>query len=119
MQGVGFERAALWIPLRGFFAQRQGYTAVSGAQSLKGLFLQDTVVQNREEAKTFIKDAFQPPLDAIKALDDMRAVEVDTGGRSLKYATLWNSSRPYLSPALWTGVWTTFTQPPGTYALNS
>ena len=75
VQGVGFERVALWIPLRGFFAQGQGYTAVSRAQSLKGLFLvvPDTVVRNREEAKTFLKDAFQPPIDAIKALDDMRA----------------------------------------------
>ena len=52
------------------------------------LVLPDTVVQNREEAKTFLKDAFQPTLDAIKALDVMRAVEVDTGGRIIKYATL-------------------------------
>ena len=102
--------------------QRQGYTAVSGAQSLKWLFLvlpDTTVLQNREEAKTFLKDAFQPPLDAIKALDDMRAVEVDTDGRIVKYTTLWNSSRPYLSPALWSGVWTAFVQPPGTYAHSS
>ena len=108
MRGVGFERAALWIPLRGFLAQRQGYTAVSRAQSLKGLFLvlPDTVVQNRVEAKIFIKDTFQPLLGvcAIKAMDAMRAEEVDTGGRIIKYATLWNSSRPYVGPALWTGV---------------
>ena len=76
---------------------------MSRAQSLF-LVLPDYVVQNREEAKTFTEDAFQPPLDAIKALDDRRAVEVDTGGRIIKYATFLNSSRPYLSPALWTGV---------------
>ena len=39
VRGVGFERVALWIPLRGFFAQGQGYAAVSRAQSLEGLFL--------------------------------------------------------------------------------
>ena len=64
---------------------------MSRAQSLKGLplVLPDTVVHNREEAKPFPKGAFQPPLDDIKALGDMRArslvtVEVDTGGRSLR-----------------------------------
>ena len=126
VQGVGFERVALWIPLRGFFAQGQGYTAASRAQSLKGLFLvlPDTVVQNRDEVKPFLKDAFQPPLDAIKALDDMRArapatVEADTGGGNFRYPAVWNSNKPSLSPALWTGVWTTIAQPQGTYALNS
>ena len=97
-QGVGYERVALWIPLRGFFAQGQGYTTVSRAHSLEGLFLvlPDNVVQNREEAKALLKTAFQPLLHAIKALDDMRArapstVEVDTVRRILRYATLWNS----------------------------
>ena len=128
VQGVGFERVALWIPLRVFFTQGQGHTAVARAQSLKGLpivvLLDAAVAQNREDAKTFLKDAFQPPLDAIKALDDMRArapatVELGTGGKIVKYAELWNSRKAYLSPALWIGVWITNTQPQGTYALNS
>ena len=95
VQGVGFERVALWIPLREVFAQRLGYITVSRAHSLKRLFLvlPDTVVRKREEAKTLLKDAFQSLLDAIKALDDMRArasstVEVDTVGKILRYATL-------------------------------
>ena len=43
---------------------------MSRAQSLKGLFLvlPDTVVQNRVEAKIFIKDTFQPPLDVPSRL---------------------------------------------------
>ena len=101
-------------------------SAVSRAKNLKGLFLvlPDTVVQNREGAKTLLKDAFQPPLDAIKALDHMRAgapatVAVDTGEIISRYATLWNPSKSYLSPALWTGVRTTIAQPQCTYALNS
>ena len=73
VQGVGFERVALWIP-HGFFAQGQGYTAVSRAQSLQGLFLvlPDSVVGDREEARDFLEDAFQTPMDAIKALSDTR-----------------------------------------------
>ena len=76
-------RVALWIPPRGFFAQGLRHTAVSRVLSLKGLFLvlPDTVVQNREEAKTFLKDALQPPLDAINALDDSRARAPATVGR--------------------------------------
>ena len=126
VDGVRFERVTLWIRHRGFFAQGQGYTTVSRAHSVKRLFLAlpDNVVRNREEEKTLLKDAFQPPPDATKALDHMRdrspaAVEVDTGRRVVQYVTLRNSSGPYLSPALWTGVWATIAQPRGTYALNS
>ena len=39
VQGVRFERVAMWIPSRGFFAQGQGYTAVSRGKTLDGLFL--------------------------------------------------------------------------------
>ena len=37
VQRVGFERVAVWIPSRGFFAQGQGYTAVSRENILDGL----------------------------------------------------------------------------------
>ena len=75
----------------------------------------DSVVQNREEGKALLKDAFLPPLDAIKALDDMgtrvpATIEVDTGGNILRFATLWDSSKSYLNPILWTGVSTTIAQ---------
>ena len=46
-------------------------------------------------------------------------VELDMGGTSLGYTTFGNSSKPYLSPALSTGVWTTIAQPQGTYVLDS
>lgn len=122
VQGVGFECVGLWIPLRVFFEQEQGYTAVSRAQSLKELFLvlPDTVVDDRDEAKASLKDVFQPPLDApIKTLDDMRTrapatVELYSGGRAVKYTTLRDSSKAYLSPTLWGGVCTTITRPQGT-----
>ncbi|CAN0302870.1 unnamed protein product, partial [Pylaiella littoralis] len=39
VQGVGFERVAVWIPSRVFFAQGQGYTAISREKTLEGLFL--------------------------------------------------------------------------------
>ena len=75
VRGVGFERVALWIPLRGFFAQGHGYTTDSRSPSLERLLLvlPDNVVQNREEEKVLLNDAFQPLLDAIKAPDKMRA----------------------------------------------
>ena len=99
---------------------------MSSVQSLNRVFLvlPDTVVQNREEAKASIKGTFQPLRDSIKALDYMRVralatVELETGGKVVKYATLWNSRKGSLSPALWIGVWATITQPQGTYALNS
>ena len=61
---------------------------------------------------------------ATVELDDMAArapaiVELHTGGRIVTYAKLGNSSKSYLSPALWTAVWATTAQPQGTYALNS
>ena len=39
VQGVGFERVAVWIPSRGFFARGQGYTAISRGKTLDGMFL--------------------------------------------------------------------------------
>lgn len=36
VQGVGFGRVAIWIPSRGFFAEGQGYTAVSRAETPEG-----------------------------------------------------------------------------------
>ena len=98
LQEVVFEGVALSIPLRGFFAQGHGYPTESRAPSLEGLFivLPDNAVHNREEEKALLNDAFRPLLEATKAVDDMRArapstVEVDTFGRILRYATLWES----------------------------
>lgn len=95
VQGVGFERIAVWIPSRGFFAQGQGYTAVSRGKTLGGLFLvvPDDVLEDRQAAREFLKAAFHPPMDAIKALSDMRrkapaTVTVDNRGRAVAYATL-------------------------------
>ena len=61
VQGVGFERVAVWIPSRGFFAQSQGYTAVSRGKPLDSLFLvlPDEVLKVRASAKEFLKEAFQ------------------------------------------------------------
>ena len=97
VQGVGFERVAVWIPSRGFFPQGQGYTAVSRGQTLDGLFLvlPDDVLQDRELAREFLKEEFQPPIDAINALADMRqkapaTVTVNVRGRGVAYATPWD-----------------------------
>lgn len=110
-QGVGFERVAVWIPLRGFSAQGQGYTAVSRAKSLGGLFLviPDDCLEDREEAREFLMDAFQPPADAIDALQEMRErapaiarVRPEDGvGREVEYATLWDSRVEYSAPPYW------------------
>ena len=74
VQGVGFELVAVWIPSRGFFAQGQGYTAVSRGKTLGGLFivLPDDVFRDRGDARGLIKEAFPPPIDAINALAKMR-----------------------------------------------
>lgn len=111
VQGVGFQRVAVWIPLRGFFAQGQGYTAVSRAKTLAGLFLviPDDCLEDREDAQEFLKDSFQPPADAIDALEEMRqrapaivGVLTEEGmGREVEYATLWDSRVTYLAPADW------------------
>ena len=103
--GVGFERVAVWILSRGFFAQGQGYTAVSRGKTLDGLFLvlPGDVLQDRELAREFLKEAFQPPIDAINALADMRqkapaTVTVNVRGRGVAYATLWDERRSYNAP---------------------
>ena len=114
VQGVGFERVVVWIPLRGFFAQGQGYTAVSRAKTLSGLFLviPDECLEDREDAREFLMDAFQPPADAIDALQEMRErapaiVGVLVGdaaggvGREVEYATLWESGVEYPVPLDW------------------
>ena len=59
--------------------------------------------------KIFLKDAVQPPLDGIKALDDARirapaTVQLDTGGKIVTYAPLWNFTEAYLHLALYVGV---------------
>lgn len=112
VQGVGFKRVAVSIPSRGFFAQGQGYTAVSRGKTLEGLFivLPDDVLDDREEAKLFLKEAFHPPFDAINALADMRerapaTVTITSRGREVAYATLWNTRRQYSPPSGWTGSW--------------
>ena len=112
VQGVGFERVAVWIPSRGFFAQGQGYTAVSRGKTLDGLFLvlPDEVLRDRASAKDFPKEAFQPPVDAINALSHMRrkataTVTVNVRSRRVAYATLWDKRQIYYAPSDWTGVW--------------
>ena len=47
---------------------------MSRGQTLDGLFLvlPDDVLQDRELAREFLKEEFQPPIDAINALADMR-----------------------------------------------
>ena len=99
VQGVGFEQMAVWIPSKGFFAQGQGYTAVSRGETLDGLFLvlPDEVFQDRASAKEFLKEAFQPPIDPVNARSDMRrkapaTVTVNIRGRTVTYATLWNGT---------------------------
>ena len=112
VQGVGFERVAVWIPSRGFFAQGQEYTAVSRGKTLGGLFLvlPDEVLRDRASAKDFLKEAFQPPVDAIGALSHMRrkaaaTVTVNVRSRRVTYATLWGKRQIYYAPCEWTGVW--------------
>lgn len=53
VQGLSFERVAVWIPSIGFFVQGQGYIAVSKGKTLGGLFLvlPNGVLGDREEAK--------------------------------------------------------------------
>lgn len=109
-QGVVFEQVALWIPLRGCFTQGQEYTAVSRSQRLEGLtlliVLSDSVVVDMEEAKYFLKNAFQPLMDSIKALHDMRGrapatVAVDAWHRIVRYGTLLDTRTTYLRPTYW------------------
>ena len=112
VQGVGFERVAVWIPSRGFFAQGQGYTAVSRGETLGGLFLvlPDDVLRDRGAARDFMKEAFHPPMDAINALAELRrkapaTVTVDMRGRRVAYATLWDEREVYDVPEGWRGFW--------------
>ena len=69
----------------------------SDLKTLDGLFLvfPDEVLQNRASAEVFIKEAFQPPIDAANALSDMRrkapaTVTVNIRGRTVAYATVWD-----------------------------
>lgn len=131
VQGVGFERVAVWIPLRGFFAQGQGYTAVSRAKTLTGLFLvvPDDYTGDREEVREFLREAFQPPADAIEALQEMRerapaivAVLTEDGeGREVEYAALWESGKTYSAPPDWpeTNPWLTTLPMPEGYNLRA
>ena len=87
----------MWFPSRGFFAQSQGYTAVSRGKTLGGLFLvlPGDVLHDRGAARDFMKEVFHPPMDAINALAELRrkapaTVTVDTRGRRVAYATLWD-----------------------------
>ena len=112
VQGIGFDRLTVCIPLRGFFAQGQGYTAVSRGKRLDSLFLvvPDDLLEDREETKQFLNDAFHPPMDAIQALSGMRArapviVTVSMGVRDVQHATLWDSRRTYARPINWVVGW--------------
>ena len=49
-------------------------------------------------------------MDAANVLCDMRrkapaTVTVNTRGRTVAYATLWEERQPYQAPSGWTGVW--------------
>ena len=112
VQRAGFERVAVWIPSRGFFAQSQWHAVVSRGETLDGLFLvlPDEILQDRASAKEFLKEAFQPPIDAINALSDMRpkapaTVTVNIRGRRVAYAILCDERQLYHAPSEWTGVW--------------
>ena len=72
--------------------------------------LPDEVLQNRAGAKEFLQEAFQPPIDAVNALSDMRrkapaAVTVNIRGRTVAYATLRDELQLYHAPSEWTDVW--------------
>ena len=74
------------------------------------LVLPDEVLGDRASAKDFLKEAFQPPVDAINALSDMRrkataTVTVNVRSRRVAYATLWDKRQIYYAPSEWTGVW--------------
>ena len=74
------------------------------------LVLPDDVLQNRASAKKFLTEAFQPLIDADKALSDMRrkapaTVTVNIRGRAVAYATLWDERQLYHASREWTGVW--------------
>ena len=67
-------------------------------------------MMDRGSAKDFLKEAFQPPVDAINALSDMRrkataTVTVNVRSRRVAYATLWDKRQIYYAPSEWTGVW--------------
>ena len=88
--------------------------------TLDGLFLvlPDEVLKDRASAKEFLKKTFQPPIDAVNALSDMRqkagaTVMMNIRGRAVAYATLWDERQLYHAPSEWTGVW------PGVFDSNS
>jgi len=128
---MGFERVAVWIPLRGFFAQGQGYTAVSRAKTLDGLVLvvPDDYIEDDEQVGEFLQETFQPPLDAIAALDEMRdrapaivGVRTEDGlGREVEYATLYDSGVEYSAPDDWpdTSIWPSVLPMPEGYNLRA
>ena len=70
--------------------------------------LPDEVLQNRASAQEFLKEAFQPPIDAVNALSDMRRktpATANISGRTVAYATLWDEQQLYHTPSEWTGAW--------------
>ena len=112
VQGAEFERVAVGIPSRGFFAQGQGYTAVFRGNALDGLFLvlPDEFLPDRTSAKESLRETFQPPIDAVNALSDMHrkataTVTVNIRGMTVAYATLWDERQLCHAPSEWTGVW--------------
>ena len=73
------------------------------------MVLPNDVLQDRASAKEFLKEAFQPPIDAINALFDMRrnapvTVTVNVRGRRVAYATVLDERKLYHAPSEWTGV---------------
>ena len=71
--------------------------------------LPDEVLKDRASAKEFLKETFQPPIDAVNALSDMRrkaaaTVMMNIRGSAVAYATLWDERKLYHAPSEWTGV---------------
>ena len=72
--------------------------------------LPDEVLQNRASAKELLKEAFQPPIDIVNVLSDMRrkapaTATVNIRGRTVAYATLWDERQLYRAPSEWTCVY--------------
>ena len=91
-------------------------------------------MEDTEELREFLQEAFQPPLDAIDALDEMRerapaivAVLTEDGfadegcGRQVDYATLWESGVTYSAPEDWpeTSLWPSVLPMPEGYNLRA
>ena len=72
--------------------------------------LTDGVLRDRDAVRDFFREAFDAPMDAMKALAEQRkkapaTVKVAMGGRRVAYATLWDERKARHAPADWKGNW--------------